>query len=40
MTATTVVLLGGLAVIVVALEVTGPALVLGSVAAWLITHST
>ena len=31
-------LLGGLAVIAVALEATGPAIVLGGIAAWMITH--
>jgi hypothetical protein len=39
MLATTGVLLGGLAVIAVALEATGPAFVLGGLAAWLITHA-
>ncbi|MEA2887935.1 MAG: hypothetical protein QOD11_2295 [Bradyrhizobium sp.] len=39
MLATTGVLLGGLAVIAVALEATGPAFVLGSIAAWMITHA-
>jgi hypothetical protein len=37
--ATTGVLLGGLAVIAVALEATGPAFFLGCIAAWMITHS-
>jgi hypothetical protein len=37
--ATTGALLGGLAVIAVALEATVPAFVLGGIAAWLITHS-
>jgi hypothetical protein len=39
MMATTGALLGGLAVIAVALEATGPAIVLGGIAAWMITHS-
>jgi hypothetical protein len=39
MLATTGVLLGGVAVIAVALEATGPAIVLGGVAAWMITHA-
>jgi hypothetical protein len=30
----------GLAVIAVVLEATGPAIVLGGIAAWMITHST
>jgi hypothetical protein len=38
MLATTGTPLGGLAVIAVALEATGPAIVLGGIAAWLITH--
>jgi hypothetical protein len=36
---TTGTLLGGLAVIAVALEATGAAFVLGSIAAWMITRS-
>lgn len=39
MLATTGVLLGGLAVVAVALEATWPAVVLGSIAAWMITHA-
>jgi hypothetical protein len=39
MLATTGVLLGGLAVIAVSLEATGPAIVLGGIAAWMITHA-
>ena len=38
MMATTGTLLCGLAVIAVALEATGPAIVLGGIAAWMITH--
>lgn len=33
-------LFGAVAVIAVAFELTGPAIVLGGIAAWLITHST
>jgi hypothetical protein len=40
MMATMGALLGGLAVIAVALEATGPSIVLGGIAAWIITHST
>jgi hypothetical protein len=40
MMATTGALLGGLAVIAVALEATVPAILLGGIAAWMITHST
>ena len=40
MMATTGALLGGLAVIAVALEATVPAIVLGGIPAWLITHAT
>jgi hypothetical protein len=40
MMATTGVFLGGLAVIAVALEATGTAIVLGGIAARLITHAT
>ena len=40
MLATTGVLFCGLAVIAVALEATVPAIVLGGIAAWMITHST
>ena len=40
MMATTGALLGGLAVIAVALEATVPAIVLGGIAAWMITHAT
>jgi hypothetical protein len=39
MLATTGALLCGLAVIAVALEATVPAIVLGGIAAWMITHS-
>jgi len=39
MLATTGTLFCGLAVIAVALEATGSAIVLGGIAAWLITHS-
>ena len=39
MMATTGAVLGGLAVITVALEATVPAIVLGGIAAWMITHS-
>jgi hypothetical protein len=39
MLATTGVLFCGLAVIAVALEATVPAIVLGGIAAWMITHS-
>ena len=39
MLATTGTLFGAAAVIAVALEATGAALVLGGIAAWLITHS-
>jgi hypothetical protein len=37
---TTGTLLGALAVIAVALEATGPAIVFGGIAAWMITHSS
>ena len=40
MMATTGALFCGLAVIAVALEATVPAIVLGGIAAWMITHST
>ena len=40
MLATTGTLFGAVAVIAVALEATGPAIVLGGIAARLITHST
>jgi hypothetical protein len=39
MIATTGALFGAVAVLAVALEATGPAFVLGGIAAWLITHS-
>jgi len=39
MLAITGTLLGGLAVIAVALEATVPAIVLGGIAVWMITHS-